>query len=59
MTAYAIDDDLVSKPASALGRPLAELFESTEFRVPSGSRALESVVNGSWKRWDTASMKWV
>jgi len=58
MTAYAIDDDLVSKPASALGRPLDALFEGTEFRVPSGSRALESRVKGSWKRWDPASMKW-
>jgi alkaline phosphatase D len=59
MTTYAIDDDLVATPASALARPLEELFESTEFRVPSGSRALESVVNGGWKRWDPESMKWV
>jgi alkaline phosphatase D len=59
MTTHAIADTLVAKPPSALVGPLAELFTSTEFRVESGSRTLESRQQGAWKAWDPESMSWV
>ena len=59
MTAYTIADTQVTESASALERPVAELFAATEFRVASGSRTLENRRNGAWKAWDPASMSWV
>jgi len=58
MTAHAIDSKLVATPPNALDRPLDELFQDTEFRVPAGSRALEQKIKGTWKRWDPTSMTW-
>jgi len=58
MTAHTIDPKLVATPPKELGRPLDDLFESVEFRVPTGSRALEQKIRGVWKRWDPASMTW-
>jgi len=58
LTAHTIDSKLVATPPSKLGRPLAELFGSTELRVPKGSRALERKIGETWKRWDPESMTW-
>jgi alkaline phosphatase D len=59
LVAYTIPSELVATPASKLGRPVVDLFAKTEFRVPSGSRALEGLIDGSWRRWDPESMTWV
>jgi len=59
LTAYAIDDKLVALPAAGLSQPLDALFEAVEFRVADGSRELEQLQNGAWKRWDRASSSWL
>lgn len=59
LTAYAIDDMLVASPPSALAQPLDALFAATQFRVADGSRELEQLLDGAWKRWDRASSSWV
>jgi alkaline phosphatase D len=59
MTAYAIDDTLVALPPHALSQPLDQLFLATSFRVVTGSRELEQLFDGVWKRWDRDSLSWV
>lgn len=59
LTAYAIDDQLVRLPATALSQPLDALFEAVQFRVADGSRELEQLLNGAWKRWDREMSSWV
>jgi alkaline phosphatase D len=59
LTAYAIDDKLVALPAAALSQPLDALFEAAQFRVADGSRELEQLQDGAWKRWDRESASWI
>ncbi len=58
LTAYAIDDKLVALPAAGLSQPLDALVQAVQFRVADGSRELEQLQNGAWKRWDRASSSW-
>jgi alkaline phosphatase D len=59
LTAFAIDASLIPTPAKALPAPLDSLVTATQFRVQSGSRELEQLIAGEWKRWDRDSMSWV
>jgi alkaline phosphatase D len=59
LTAYTIDDGLVAVPAEELPQSLEASFEAVKFRVADGSRELEQLQNGTWKRWDRATSSWL
>jgi hypothetical protein len=59
VSAFTLHDSFVRKPPSELSGSFESHFEHFEFRVPAGSRNLEHHVDGSWHRWDMATMRWV
>jgi alkaline phosphatase D len=58
-TAFALDATLIPVPPKQLPGPLDSLVTVTPFRVQAGSRELERLIDGAWKRWDRDSMNWV
>ena len=59
MTAYTLPAALVTSPPKSLSAPLDTLVTATQFRVQAGSRELEQLLGGTWKRWDRDHMSWV
>ena len=58
-TFHAIDPLRLLEPRSALTKELESYFDAVEFRVTSGSRALERRAGDGWERWDEALFSWV
>jgi hypothetical protein len=58
-TFFRIEPARLIEPRDALEEPLDAYFESLEFRVPSGSRALERRAGDVWERWDPEAFSWV
>ena len=58
-TAFSLDAKLVAVPPRGLPGSLDSLMTATPFRVQAGSRELERLIDGAWKRWDRDSMSWV
>jgi alkaline phosphatase D len=59
MTTFTLPAPLVTTPPNALPAPLETLVTATEFRVRAGSRELEQLRDGTWKRWDRDEMSWI
>jgi alkaline phosphatase D len=58
-TLLGIEPARLREPRSELEAPLESYFETSSFRVPAGSRALERSNAGSWERWDPSAFAWL
>jgi alkaline phosphatase D len=61
----ALEATMITLHVNYVKTPPSELdefdahFKRFQFRVPAGSRDLEQLLDGEWRRWDLDAMRWV